>query len=243
MINEIEDADDDIDGGKLLFIGSNKEKFNCNTFRKPLNFILAIYNGETSLKEAEFSQKNSGKKKEELEFSYKPKNEKEKEEINEVLMQLNDMLEYRNKIIDAFKSSTFLSEYLKKSDNAAYGYVLKVVKNFIQETKLMEEKINLSLFEDFLESSSPADYAKKLIASSDKNKEFAEEIKDRISDLKERIKKLSETEKKNNAYETLEIIEKILDYSKNTPKYFQLASKVDKEKSEPKQKSDRSIPK
>ena len=157
-------------------------------------------------------------------------------------MQLNDMLEHRNKIIDAFKSSTFLSEYLKKSDNAAYGYVLKVVKNFIQEIKLMEEKINLSLFEDFLESSSPADYAKKLIASSDKNKEFAEEIKDRISDLKERIKKLSETEKKNNAYETLEIIEKILDYSKNTPKYFQLASKVDKEKSEPKQKSDRSIP-
>ena len=57
----------------------------------------------------------------------------------------------------------------------------------------MEEKINLSLFEDFFESSSPSesssDYAKKLIASSDKNKEFAEEIKDRISDLKERIKK------------------------------------------------------
>ena len=53
----------------------------------------------------------------------------------------------------------------------------------------MEEKVNLSLFEDFFESSSPADYAKKLIASSDKNKEFAEEIKDRISDLKERIKK------------------------------------------------------
>ena len=53
----------------------------------------------------------------------------------------------------------------------------------------MEEKVNLSLFEDFFESSSPADYAKKLIASSDKSKEFAEEIKDRISDLKERIKK------------------------------------------------------
>ena len=37
------------------------------------------------------------------------------------------MLEYRNKIVDAFKSSTFLSEYLKKSGNAAYDYVLKVV--------------------------------------------------------------------------------------------------------------------
>ena len=75
MINEIEDADDDIDGGKLLFLGSNKEKFNFNTFRKPLNFILAIYDGEMSLKEAEFSQKNS-QEKEELKFSYKPKNEK-----------------------------------------------------------------------------------------------------------------------------------------------------------------------
>ena len=38
-------------------------KKNFNTFRKPLNFISAIYNGEISLKEAEFSQKNLEKKK------------------------------------------------------------------------------------------------------------------------------------------------------------------------------------
>ena len=44
LMNEIEDIDD----GKLLFICSNKEKFNFNTFRKPLNFISAIYNGEIS---------------------------------------------------------------------------------------------------------------------------------------------------------------------------------------------------
>ena len=62
MINEIEDADDDIDDGKLLFIGSNKEKFNFTTFRKPLNFISAIHNEEISLKEAEFFQKNLEKK-------------------------------------------------------------------------------------------------------------------------------------------------------------------------------------
>ena len=29
-------------------------------------------------------------------------------------MQANELLEYRNKIIDAFKDGTFLSEYLKK---------------------------------------------------------------------------------------------------------------------------------
>ena len=42
--------------------------------------------------------------------------------------------------------------------------------------------------------------------------------------------------------EALNIIEKNFDYNKNAQKKFQLASKVDKEKSEPKQKSDRSIP-
>ena len=83
MIDEIEDADDDIDDDKPYFIGSNKKKFNCNTFTKPLNFILAIYNGEISLKEAKFSQKNLQKKKkkkkiEDLKFNHKPKDEKEK---------------------------------------------------------------------------------------------------------------------------------------------------------------------
>ena len=62
MIDEIEDANDDIDDGKLLSIGSNKERFNFNIFNKPLNFIAAIYNSKISLKEAEFKQKNIEKK-------------------------------------------------------------------------------------------------------------------------------------------------------------------------------------
>ena len=56
LIDEIEDADDDIDDGKLLFIGGNKEKFNFNTPRKPLNFISAIYNDEISLKRQNLSK-------------------------------------------------------------------------------------------------------------------------------------------------------------------------------------------
>ena len=61
LMGEIEDANDNIDG-KLLFIGSNKERFNFNTFNKPLNFISSVYNGIISLKEAEFKQKNRGAK-------------------------------------------------------------------------------------------------------------------------------------------------------------------------------------
>ena len=41
---------------------SNKKQFNFNTFNKPLNFISAIYNGEISLKEAEFKQRDLEKK-------------------------------------------------------------------------------------------------------------------------------------------------------------------------------------
>ena len=53
LMDKIEDAGDDIDDDKCLFIGSNKEKFNFNTFRKPLNFISAISNGDISLNNAE----------------------------------------------------------------------------------------------------------------------------------------------------------------------------------------------
>ena len=151
-------------------------------------------------------------------------------------MQVNDMLEYRDKIIDAFKDGTFSSEYLKETDDAGYKYVLKDVKDFIQEIKSISEKISLSLFEEFFESSSPADYVKMLINTSpDENKKIVQEIQDKILDLKDRIKKISKTEKKNkSADETLEIIKKILDYNKNTPDYIQLASKADKKDSEPK---------
>ena len=38
------------------------EKFNFNTFNKLLNSISAIYNGEISLKEAEFKQRDFEKK-------------------------------------------------------------------------------------------------------------------------------------------------------------------------------------
>ena len=108
-------------------------------------------------------------------------------------MQANNLLEYRNKITDAFKNGTFSFQYFKKSDDPEYKYVLEDVKKFAQEIESMSEKINLSLFEEFFESSSPADYAKKLINTSpDESKKIVEEIKDRISDLKERIKKMSE---------------------------------------------------
>ena len=61
----------------------------------------------------------------------------------------------------------------------------------------MEEKINLSLFEDFFQTS-PADYAKKLIniKNADENKGIVEEIKDRISDLEDKIEQMNEKEKK-----------------------------------------------
>ena len=112
-------------------------------------------------------------------------------------MQANDLLESRNKIIKVFKDDIFSSEHLKKSDDAAYDFTLKNVNKFIQEIRSMEQKINLSLFEEFFESSSPAYYAKELIniKKQDENKEIVEEIKNKISDLEDKIERMSDKKK------------------------------------------------
>ena len=114
----------------------------------------------------------------------------EKEEINGVLMLANDMLEYRNKIIEAFRDGTFSSEHLKNSDDDAYDYVLKKVTKFIRKIKSMSENINLSLLREFFQFS-PVDYAKDLInlKNTKENKEFATEAEIIISDLKRDNKK------------------------------------------------------
>ena len=78
----------------------------------------------------------------------------------------------------------------KKSDDAAYDYVLENVTNFIQKIESMAENINLSLFKDFFELSSPDDYTKMLIniKNPNENKEIVAEIIGKISYLKNRIK-------------------------------------------------------
>ena len=57
-------------------------------------------------------------------------------------MHANDMLKYRDKIIEAFRDGTFSSEHLEKSDDAAYDYVLNDVKNFIQKIETISEILN-----------------------------------------------------------------------------------------------------
>ena len=56
-MDEIEEADNDIDDYKLLFTDRNKGKFNINIFRKPLNFLSAIYYDETTFKKTEIPQR------------------------------------------------------------------------------------------------------------------------------------------------------------------------------------------
>ena len=53
LVDEIEDVNDDIDYNKLLFIGSNKEKFNFNVFSMLLNLLLDIFNGKITLTKAD----------------------------------------------------------------------------------------------------------------------------------------------------------------------------------------------
>ena len=115
LMDEIEDANSDIDYNKLFYIDSNKEKFNFNIFSMPLNFLSDIFNGKITLKKAEINNRNLNKKIEELKYNYKPKNEKEKEEIDEVLMHANDMLEYgETKLLMHLKVVFFYLNIFKK---------------------------------------------------------------------------------------------------------------------------------
>ena len=56
-------------------------------------------------------------------------------------MQANDLLEYRNTIIDAFKNGIFLSEYLEKLDEARYKYVFKDVKKLFRKLNRWKKKL------------------------------------------------------------------------------------------------------
>ena len=136
------------------------------------------------------------KKKKRLKFDYKPNNVEEKEEINNVLIQVNDLLKHRDAIIDAFEKRIFLFEQLKGESKNAGEFVIEEVSNFIQKIESMSKNINLSFFNEFFESSL-VDYAKYLInlKNTKENKEFVTESKNRISSLKDRIEEMSEKKK------------------------------------------------
>ena len=94
----------------------------------------------------------------------------------------------------------------------------------------MEEKINLSLFEDFFGFYHQLIMQKSfLILVQIKTKKIVAEAKDIISDLKDRIEQMSGKEKKyKNADETSEIINKTIDYNNDAQNCFHHASKIDK---------------
>ena len=69
LMDEIKDADNDIDIYKLVFIGSNRETFSFNIFKKPLNFISAVYNSEIK-RSRNFSKKCTEKNRGNIKYNY-----------------------------------------------------------------------------------------------------------------------------------------------------------------------------
>ena len=113
-------------------------------------------------------------------------------------MHAIDLLEYRDKIINAFEKGIFLFEQAKEeSKDVLYDFVLEDVNKLIQKIESVSKNINLSLFNEFFKSS-PVDYTKYLInlKNTEENKEFAKEMKNRISSLKDKIKEMRVNEKK-----------------------------------------------
>ena len=72
LLAELEDTEKDLNKKILNFVGSNREKFNVSTFKSPLDFLLNIYHGKITLKEAEFLQESLNEEIKRLKFDYKP---------------------------------------------------------------------------------------------------------------------------------------------------------------------------
>ena len=49
---ELEDAEDDLDKEKLMFVGSNGEKFNFNPFKTLPDFLSNTYHGKITFKKS-----------------------------------------------------------------------------------------------------------------------------------------------------------------------------------------------
>ena len=132
-----------------------------------------------------------------LKFDYKPNNLEEREDINNVLIQVNDLLKHRDAIIDAFEKRISLFEQVKGESKNAGEFVVEEVSNFIQKIESMSKNISLSFFNEFFESLLVY-YANYLInlKNTKENKVFVTESKNRTSSLKDRIKEMSEKEKK-----------------------------------------------
>ena len=132
-----------------------------------------------------------------LKFDYKPNNLEEREDINNVLIQVNDLLKHRDAIIDAFEKRISLFEQVKGESKNAGEFVVEEVSNFIQKIESMSKNISLSFFNEFFESLLVY-YANYLInlKNTKENKAFVTESKNRTSSLKDRIKEMSEKEKK-----------------------------------------------
>ena len=141
MIDEIEEANDDIDYNKLLFVGSNSEELKFNTFGTLLSFLLAIFNSKITLKRQNLRKEIKKKKIQDLRGCRINAEEEEKEIIDGVLMQANGLFEYRDKVFDAFKDGTFLSEHLEKSHAAACDYVLKDVIILFRKLNRWKKKL------------------------------------------------------------------------------------------------------
>ena len=62
--------------------------------------------------------------------------------------------------------------------------MLKIVNKSIEEITSKEEKIDLSLFEEFFESSSPADYAKMLINTKNRDENKKKCRRDRKQNIR-----------------------------------------------------------
>ena len=218
LVFKIKKIDTELDTAELACAETDvKTKYDFNLFASPLKFARKSHNYEITLNEAIDDQEKLENLIIRLE-NYKPRNTRKKEEKDKVLESARKLLYARNDIINAFDKKNFLykDSESKTKEEKSEEKSEKELKEYSNSTFTFIEKksvgINNDLFTKYFNFLKPSALAKQLYETKykKKNNMSVEEIKNR-------------NEKPN---QTLETVNKILDFNKEIQKQRGLGLKI-----------------
>ena len=232
LIEEIRTIQKNFDYKKLKLTGGNNVTYDFSDYKTFEELVRELYYKKMTIDNAEHMPDEFNSI---LNFlsNYTPRDQKCIEAKNNLLNNVKNFYEGREKIIKGFKDGIFLlnrynefeeeQQTSKKSNKKEPpNKPTKTNVNELNEIIIKKETdISKELFKNYFNFQMPTTMLKTLCNLNDKNEnnQLVNLIKKELSDLKNEIKKMPEDEiKTEKPYEIVHIVEKILEFNKKNPR-------------------------
>ena len=201
LFEKIKKEKNDIDSEKFICVKTDGTIFNFNKSKNSLDLASDIYKNKSLLKNAEDKQNEIKILLNKLK-NYNPTSLKKIKAKEETLIAAEKLLNNRQEVINAFKTSIFpyIDGFQIREESEEQSEEESEKKRINKFTEYVEKKskgINYDLFKTYFNFSIPSALIKRLYQTKDKkkNNELVKEMKNRWSDLKDEIENMSEDEK------------------------------------------------